>query len=134
MSESTKKGPGAIVWQDLTVPDAVAVKDFYAKVVGLKTSSVDMGGYSDFNLHRPDTGDVIAGVCHAKGPNTGLPPQWLLYMMVEDVDAAAAKTLEMGGEIVSGPKDMGKDRMVVIKDPAGAAIALYQSAKASAQA
>ena len=34
------KGPeiGSIVWRDLTVPDAAAIKDFYSQVVGWKSA------------------------------------------------------------------------------------------------
>lgn len=53
-----------IAWADLTVPDAEPLRDFYARVTGMTTSAVDMGGYSDFCLHEAG-GDPI--VCHARG-------------------------------------------------------------------
>jgi predicted enzyme related to lactoylglutathione lyase len=40
---STPPRPGTITWQDLTVPDAEALRDFYASVVGWKAQPVRMG-------------------------------------------------------------------------------------------
>ena len=127
MSEEKKPGPGTIAWMDLTVPDADNVRDFYGAVVGWTPSSVPMDGYEDYGMNTP-AGDCVAGVCHARGSNTGIPPQWMIYIVVSDIDDAVAKCTAMGGKVVVAPKDMGGSRYCVIRDPAGAACALYQNA------
>jgi predicted enzyme related to lactoylglutathione lyase len=106
------------------VPNAEQVRDFYQAVVGWKTHLVAMGDYSDFNMTVPSTGEGVAGVCHARGSNADLPPQWLIYIVVEDVDRSAATCVERGGAVVSGPRAMGGGRFCVIRDPAGAVCAL----------
>jgi hypothetical protein len=68
---------GMIAWRDLTVKDAARVRDFYAGVVGWKPEPVGMEGYDDFNMIAPSSGDPATGICHARGENAGLPPQWL---------------------------------------------------------
>ena len=118
---------GKIGWFDLTVEDAKAVRDFYAKVVGWRPEDVNMGDYSDFNMTMPASGDPAAGICHAKGDNAGLPSQWLIYITVADVDSSAAACTENGGEVIVGPKSMGGGKFAVIKDPNGSVAALYQS-------
>jgi len=124
---------GTIGWVDLTVPDAVLLKEFYAGVVGWATDPVDMGGYEDFCMVPPEGGAPAAGVCHARGGNEGLPPVWLVYLTVADLDASAAKVEALGGAIVVPPKSMGGyGRYCVIKDPAGAVAALYEPAAAAA--
>jgi predicted enzyme related to lactoylglutathione lyase len=85
-----------------------------------------MGGYEDFSMLTPDGGTVVAGVCHARGPNADIPPQWLVYIHVPDVDTAAATAATRGGRVVAGPRAMGHGRFAVIQDPAGAVFALYQ--------
>ncbi len=133
MSDSGKSGPGAITWTDLTVDDAEAVRDFYAQVVGWRSEPVDMGGYSDFSMQMPGSGATVAGICHARGSNAGLPSQWLVYISVADVEASAARCRELGGEILVGPKGMGGyGRYCVIRDPAGAVAALFEPAKPAA--
>lgn len=127
----TQAKVGTVGWFDLTVPDAAKVRDFYAAVVGFTTSEVPMGEYADFCLHPPG-GDPVAGVCHARGMNAGIPPAWLLYMTVADLDASIAKCQQLGGAVVTPVRDMGSyGRMAIIRDPAGAVCAIIQPASSS---
>ena len=116
---------GSVAWRDLTVADAPGIRDFYSRVVGWTPAPVDMGDYSDFNM-LDGQGSPAAGICHARGENEGLPPQWLIYLLVEDVEASAERCREAGGTVLVGPKPVGPDRFCVIRDPAGAVCALYQ--------
>lgn len=118
---------GSIGWHDLTVPpeQAEAVRDFYAAVTGWRAEDVPMGNYSDFNM-LDAAGNPVAGVCHRQGPNADLPAQWLLYVLVPDLDGSLDAVRAGGGEVVAGPKSMGTARFAVIRDPAGATIGLYQ--------
>ena len=115
---------GAITWRDLTVENAKEVRDFYCEVVGWKATDHSMGEYADFNISEPESGDVIAGICHARGDNAGIPPQWLIYITVADVEASANRCMELGGAVLDGPRAMGSQRFCVISDPAGAVAAL----------
>lgn len=119
---------GSIGWVDLTVEDAGAIRDFYVDVVGWKPEPVDMGGYDDFNMARPD-GTPAAGVCHARGTNADLPASWLVYVNIPDLDGSLERCRARGGEVVVGPREMGNGaRYAVIRDPAGAVMALFQPA------
>ena len=130
---STIPKTGTIGWVDLTVPDAVAARDFYSAVAGWAPSPVPMGGYDDFAMAPAGTGEPAAGICHARGVNATLPPQWLIYITVTDVDVSAATCLELGGRVLAGPKDMGGyGRYCVIQDPAGAVAALFTPAASAA--
>jgi predicted enzyme related to lactoylglutathione lyase len=120
------EGNGQIVWRDLTVVDAVGVRDFYASVLGWKFSEVSMGEYSDFNVLAGEGGEPIAGVCHSRGPNADVPPVWLMYVLVADVQAACAAAVSGGGGVVAGPRKMGGGWFAVVRDPAGAMLAVYQ--------
>lgn len=115
---------GRIEWMDLTVHNASSVRDFYKSVVGWTSSDVDMGHYNDFNINLPDTGETIAGVCHAKGSNANIPSQWLMYVRVESVARSAERCKKMGGEVLDGPRRMGGSSFCVVQDPAGAVLAL----------
>lgn len=129
MSDGGGSRIGTINWFDLTVPDADRVRDFYRAVVGWDAGEVDMGGYSDFTMSLPGGGTTVAGICHARGANADLPPQWLLYVTVADLDASLEAVREGGGERIAGPREMaGMGRYAVVRDPAGAAFALWQDA------
>ena len=121
------KDVGRIGWIDMTVDSAAETRDFYAAVVGLVPQPVSMGDYDDFNMTLPESGEPAAGICHARGSNAELPAGWLIYFTVDDVDASARACVEQGGEIVVEPKELAGGRFCVIKDPNGAAAALYQS-------
>ena len=118
--------PGTIGWIDLTVPDAERLRRFYTEVTGWTSSPVDMGGYDDFNMSPPGSAPV-AGVCHARRMNADLPSQWLIYIIVEDLDVSLRRAAELGGRVLAGPKKMGgHGRYAVVQDPAGAVAALWQ--------
>ena len=121
---------GEFIWQDLTVDDAEGLRDFYTRVVGWRSEEVPMGGgtHVDFNMCPPSAaaGEGVAGVCHARGENAGLPAQWLLYVVVEDLDVSLAACVENGGEVLRGEWPLGGSRAAVIRDPAGAVLALWE--------
>lgn len=117
---------GKIGWIDMTVDDAPGVRDFYKTVVGWQTDDVDMGGYSDYVMKMPASGDGVAGVCHAKGSNADLPAGWLIYIIVEDVEASAAAVGANGGKIIVEPRGLAGGRFCVIEDPGGSIAGLYQ--------
>jgi predicted enzyme related to lactoylglutathione lyase len=108
------------------VSNADLVRDFYAAVTGWRPDPVEMGGYSDYSMLAAD-GECVAGVCHARGINADIPPQWLIYVNVENLDRSIAECTNRGGGIVSQPRDVMGGRMCVIRDPAGAVCALYQA-------
>ncbi|HEX5625257.1 MAG TPA: VOC family protein [Saprospiraceae bacterium] len=124
-----KAAVGSFIWADLTVPDAERIRDFYSAVVGFEHVSLDMGGYSDYCMNSPDDGQTKAGICHALKGNKDLPPVWLIYFHVADLDDSLKTLKEMGGEILSGPRAYGPGaRYAIIRDPAGACCALFQEA------
>jgi predicted enzyme related to lactoylglutathione lyase len=130
MTSAAPPKVGSIGWFDLTVENAVAVRDFYTAVVGWKWSPVDMQGYSDYCMNLPSTGETAAGICHRRGVNAQLPCQWLLYITVENLDQSMARAVESGGKIVAPPRgNAGQGRFCVIQDPAGAVAALFEPAK-----
>jgi uncharacterized protein len=116
--------PGDISWTDLTVEHAEQIRDFYQAVVGWTPEPIGMGAYSDFVMNADGTG--TAGICHARGGNADLPPLWLIYITVEDLDHSLDECQRLGGSLVAAPRSYGGGRYCVIKDPAGAVCALYQ--------
>ncbi len=127
MSESTRAAIGSIAWLDLTAPDANELREFYSAVTGWKATAVDMGEYNDWTMNEPETGAVVAGICHARGHNLGLPAQWLSYVIVANLDESFEQCRKHGGTVLAGPRELGSyGTMGVVRDPAGASIALMQ--------
>ncbi len=119
---------GRIAWLDLTVPDASTTRDFYQQVVGWSVQDVEMGGtgekYADYNMLAGD-GHPAAGVCHARGGNSGLPPVWLIYLPVGDITESLARVEAEGGTVIKATrKTDGTCVYAVVQDPVGACVAL----------
>jgi len=119
---------GRVGWMDLTVENAAATRDFYQKVTGWTSTGLEMGGYEDFCMNAPGSGETVAGICHARGGNAGLPPVWLIYITVADLDESLRQCVALGGKVLRPPREYpGQGRFAVIEDPSGAPAALYQS-------
>lgn len=119
---------GHIAWLDLTVPDAQATADFYRHVVGWEVEAVGMKDdgerYADFNM-LGSKGNAMAGVCHARGLNQGVPPVWMIYLPVDDLAESIRLVKEEGGTIINERrKTNGEYAYVVVKDPVGVYVAL----------
>mgnify|MGYP002628738080 CR=1 FL=1 len=123
-----EKAPiGSFGWFDLTTNQAVELKSFYEAVVGWESSDLSMGSYSDYVMSSPETKAPVAGVCHARGANAELPPQWLLYVYVKSVEASIKQCVALGGTVIAPIRVMeGQGRYCVIQDPAGAVLAIFE--------
>ena len=124
--ESTPK-IGTMVWCDLTVENADVVRDFYAQVTGWQFTRHDMGEYEDYCMNPPGDDAPVAGICHAKGSNANIPPQWLIYVTVESVETSVKQCVDLGGKVVEGPRKIGDKPFCVIQDPAGAVLAIIEA-------
>jgi hypothetical protein len=57
----------------------------------------------------------------------GAPPNWMLYVAVEDADATASKVTLLGGKVEVAPREIpGVGRFAVFSDPQGAVFAVLQ--------
>ena len=124
------KPQGRIEWLDLTVSGASTTRDFYCHVVGWSVQDVEMrdgdASYADFRM-LSDDGKPVAGIRHARGPNAGLPPGWLLHLPVGDLDESVRRVKQEGGSVIgTTPGSDGKHASVAIQDPVGAHFALVQ--------
>jgi len=119
---------GCISWLDLTVADASATRDFYRQVVGWSVQVVEMEEeserYADSNM-LGDDGKPAAGIRHARGVNSGLPPAWMIHLPVGDLAESLRRVRAGGGQVmrVSRGTD-GEHAHAVVQDPLGVCLAL----------
>ena len=121
---------GTLCWADLCTPDTQAAEKFYSGLLGwkLEAGEKDTSGY----LHIKNGEEFIGGMPPAKHLQPGVPPYWLAYFLVDDVDATANKAKEMGAELYCPPMTVeGVGRMSIIADPQGAVFAIFKSARSS---
>lgn len=133
MSDAEMKppAPGTFCWNEVMTRDVEACVGFYTQLLGWTTEKVDMGPAGTYTLFK--NGECQVGGCMGMdGPQfENVPPHWLSYIAVDDVDATAAKAGELGAAIHCPPMDIpGIGRFCVVQDPTGAAIAFFKGAKA----
>ncbi|MGM0875764.1 MAG: VOC family protein [Bacillota bacterium] len=116
---------GEIRMADLTVSNALELRDFYKEVIGWKHQDLSMGEYNDYVMQTAE-GEPTAGICHRAGGNADLPPVWLVYFCVEDLASSLETCKKLGGKVLSGPKGKGSYSYAVIEDPSGTICALSQ--------
>jgi predicted enzyme related to lactoylglutathione lyase len=101
-----------------------SAKTFYTSLSGWTTEVC--GGDQDYTLFKRGE-EKVGGM--VKCPQPGLPAHWLPYVLVEDVDAIAARAKALGDKIVVDPFDVPAiGRMAVLVDPQGEAIAVLKPA------
>jgi predicted enzyme related to lactoylglutathione lyase len=119
---------GKFVWYELMTSDMAAAEAFYKKVVGWDAADAGMEGMT-YTLFSAD-GRPVAGSMDL--PDTardmGVPPMWLGYIAVSDVDATAADIVTAGGVIHRPAADIPNiGRFAIVGDPQGAAFALFKA-------
>ncbi|RPH73400.1 MAG: VOC family protein, partial [Candidatus Rokuibacteriota bacterium] len=123
---------GTVWWSELLTRDPARARAFYAGVVGWTTKVVALEdparpakpGEKEYVLFTTE-GREAAGAMKLDDAGLAGASAWLPYIQVADVDAAAAKAVELGGKLLSGPFDVqGSGRMATIEDPDGARVGL----------
>jgi predicted enzyme related to lactoylglutathione lyase len=113
-------------WHELMTTDAPAAMKFYEQVFHWQpTESMDMGPMGKYQMFNRPHG-MIGGMMNKPPEMANVPPNWLIYFRVPDVDAAAERIKANGGKILSGPTEVpGGDRVLSATDPQGAAFGLH---------
>lgn len=125
--------PGRFCWTELLTTDTAVAEKFYTQLFGWTTDAMPMPGftYTLFWLPGADKAAKTGGVGGMMGitPEMGdCPSNWLSYIAVEDVDAAAGRVTANGGKVCCPPCDIPNvGRFCVITDPTGATVALFKS-------
>lgn len=124
---------GAFVWHELATSDIDAAKTFYGDVFGWTSRDMDMGGGMTYSIFEAPGGDAGGGMPLTEDMKKhGVPPNWLVYLGTDDVDASAEKAKELGATVHMQPMDIeGVGRFSVLQDPTGAAFALFKGAPES---
>jgi predicted enzyme related to lactoylglutathione lyase len=124
--------PGTFSWHELTSTDHAAGWSFYSELFGWeKAGDFDMGPPVGVYQLYGQGGKQYGGMW-TKTPDMPMPPNWLYYVMVSDIDTAADQVKSLGGQVINGPMEVpGGDRIAQCIDPQGAMFALHARAAAS---
>ncbi|KYF49816.1 hydroxylase [Sorangium cellulosum] len=115
--------PGATIWHEVDTRDNKKAADFYCRVFGLEARKREVPGIDYMALLK---GPKAAGGVLQMDEQwpADLPPHWMAYFAVADVDASIVKVQELGGKVHVPPFDTPYGRQSVVADPWGAAFTL----------
>lgn len=119
---------GTIHWSELCTADVDAAKAYYQATCDWTITPMDMpdGVYWICSVGE----QPVAGLMDVKqlgDPN--VPPHWMTYIAVSDVDKAVAHTEGSGGAVVRPPFDVpGVGRIAILRDPGGATVGMMTPA------
>lgn len=113
--------PGALGWVELLTRDAEGAVRFYPEVLDW---TVDPSpSYTRWGLAGLDFGGML--VMDDRFPPQ-VPPHWLPYFAVADVDVTAFRAGNLGADVMMPPTTVPDGaRIAVLRDPQGAAFGLY---------
>ena len=117
---------GEASWHELMTTDAEAAMKFYSEVFGWQPSEVmDMGPMGKYHMFNRPVG-MIGGMMNKPPEIANVPPNWGIYFLVSDINAAVDRVKTNGGQILNGPMEVpGGDWIVNAMDPQGAAFSLH---------
>ncbi len=114
-------------WYELMTNDVAAAARFYSAVVGWRAEDAGMPGLDYMLFYNGDS--MVAGLMAQDAQSEGMPPAWLGYVGVADVDGKTAEAKDGGATVYVEPRDIPDvGRFSVLADPQGAVFALYAGA------
>ena len=119
------KTHGAFSWCELVTTDPDAATEFYAELFGWSVEKMPMTHMEMTYAVLKSGEEGIGGIMPTPPTAEGMPPQWGVYITVDDVDATAKRAEELGAKMIMPLTDIPDvGRMCVLQDPQGASISI----------
>jgi predicted enzyme related to lactoylglutathione lyase len=117
---------GEVAWHELMTTDAEAAMKFYRDVFGWTAKEpMDMGPMGKYHMFKRNFD--LGGMMNKPPEMAQVPPNWGLYFLIPEINAAADRVKANGGKILNGPMEVpGGGWIVNSMDPQGAAFSLFQ--------
>jgi len=92
---------GEFCWYELGTREIDAAVKFYNELAHWQTITHEMGEQGVYYIFQLEGQDVGGGY-RMSGPQfEGVPPHWMPYVWVDDVNAAVAKAGQLGGKVIA---------------------------------
>jgi len=114
--------PGSLTMNQLNAADVDTARGFYSSLFGWRIETVS----EDPPYWGMHNGETLNGGLMELPPGGGAPPHWLAYFTTADIESAAARIPELGGNLVVSPMSVPAGLILVAGDPQGAVFALFE--------
>jgi uncharacterized protein len=112
---------------ELMSTDVDKAKSFFGELFDWTLEDMPIGDMT-YTMIRVGEG---TGGGMMKNPIPNAPSMWVAYVLVDDLAAASAKVKSLGGKIMKDITEVpGAGSFVIITDPTGAMLGLWQQKKA----
>jgi len=112
------------LWHEYLTTDLSAARPFYETLAGYQTESMPVReDYLYYVLKKSDK--PRAGM--AQVPWEDLKPNWLAYVLVEEVQPVVDRVVKLGGEVLLPPHpELRKGSVALVSDPSGGVFAVQK--------
>lgn len=120
---------GEFVWNELATSNVQQAKDFYGKMFGWEFTDKKMDDmtYTMIKKGGKDFGGIWEIPTEMQNQ---IPSHWLAYILVDNLDQSVENAVKNGATVVKPKQQVGDmGTFAILKDPAGAHIALWQPTK-----
>jgi predicted enzyme related to lactoylglutathione lyase len=125
LPDPANPSPGHFFWDEYLARDAVQALDFYKRLAGYESAISESRAGVEYHVLRKTR--ARAGLFLLPPTATGVEPNWLPYVLVDDPAALSARVSDLGGRILlAAAPERRNGSVVVIADPGGAPIALQK--------
>ena len=114
--------PGALCWNDVYTRDPAQTRAFYEQIFGWEFLDDGQGYFFIQNQGRNNAGMLPMDA----DMQEYYRPWWMVYFSVADIDIAAQRVEELGGQLDFPPHPAEAGRFFVFRDPQGAYCSLFQ--------
>jgi predicted enzyme related to lactoylglutathione lyase len=116
---------GSLVWTELVTPDVAKSTAFYSTLFGWTAEPMPMPDFTYTVMKRG--ADSAGGVMPLQAHMGKVPPHWMPYFAVDDVDATVARALSLGGTVCAPAMDIQDvGRMAILTDGQNASFAILK--------
>lgn len=133
MSDVTTKIVSTVGWVEMAATKLDDAAKFYSEIFEWSGELMNQDSPMPYSIMKAGNA-TVAGIYELTGEmkERGIPPHWLMYIIVEDVDETVKLIEKNKGKILQPAFDVdGVGRMAVVQDPAEAVFAIWSAAETS---
>ena len=118
--------PGAMGWNELYTYQTAPASQFYADFLGWTATLERVGPEQQEYTVFKNGEQPVAGMMQIKPEWGEVPPNWSIYLGVDDCDASLQQAVSLGAEVIVPVTQEVNIRFAFIKDPQGVYLGIAQ--------
>lgn len=116
--------PGSFCWHELATRDSEAAKIFFANLLGWEYED-NPAAPTPYAIIK-NLGQQNGGIMQMDEQWGEVPPHWMVYFSVDDIDQSVNKLQELGGTVCVPAFEIPVGRISVVGDPQGGTFTMIQ--------